>query len=117
MHLKLNKNEMIKIANQIGFDVPISLEKKNTFLTGKKKEMKRLFKEFRLNILIIYPNIICSTKKIYRKNKKFTFQKNQSNFSVRNRNQLINFLKKESNDLEKTVVNFYPKVGKNYRFN
>ena len=34
MYLKLSKDEMEKIANQIGFDVPISLEKKNTLLTG-----------------------------------------------------------------------------------
>ena len=37
MLLKLNKKEISKIANQIGFDTPISLEKKNTILTGKKR--------------------------------------------------------------------------------
>ena len=36
MCLKLNNSELNKIANQIGFDVPISLEKKNTLLIGKK---------------------------------------------------------------------------------
>ena len=112
MHLKLSRNEMKKIANQIGFDVPISLEKKNTFLTGRKNEIIRLFQKFRLNILIVYPNVICSTKKIYKNNKKFTFLKLRSNFCISNRNQLINFLKKENNDLEKTVIKFYPKVGK-----
>ena len=64
MNLKLNKNEMNKIANKIGFDVPICLEKRNTFLTGKKNEIIRLFEKFGLNILIVYPNIICSTKAI-----------------------------------------------------
>ena len=103
---------MRKIANQIGFDVPISLEKKNTFLTGKKNEIIRLFQKFGLNILIVYPNVICSTKKIYKNNKKFTFLKLRSNFYISNRNQLINFLKKENNDLEKTVIKFYPKVRK-----
>jgi len=112
MHLKLSRNEMRKIANQIGFDVPISLEKKNTFLTGKKNEIIRLFQKFGLNILIVYPNVICSTKKIYKNNKKFTFLKLRSNFYISNRNQLINFLKKENNDLEKTVIKFYPKVRK-----
>ena len=112
MHLKLSRNEMRKIANQIGFDVPISLEKKNTFLTGKKNEIIRLFQKFGLNILIVYPNVICSTKKIYKNNKKFTFLKLRSNFCISNRNQLINFLKKENNDFEKTVIKFYPKVRK-----
>ena len=51
-------------------------------------------------------------KKIYKNNKKFTFLKLRSNFCISNRNQLINFLKKENNDLEKTVIKFYPKVRK-----
>ena len=36
MKLKLNKNELKKLANQIGFDVPISMEKKKYFLNRKK---------------------------------------------------------------------------------
>ena len=39
MALKISKNEMKKIAKQIGFDVPISLERKNTFLTGEKDKI------------------------------------------------------------------------------
>ena len=85
-------------------------KKKNTFLTGKKNEIIRLFKKFKLNVLIVYPNIICSTKKIYEKNKKFNFIKHQSNFHANNKKQLINFIKKEKNDLEKVVIKFYPKV-------
>jgi len=116
MHLKLSRNEMRKIANQIGFDVPISLEKKNTFLTGKKNEIIRLFQKFGLNILIVYPNVICSTKKIYANNKKFTFLRSQSNFYIKDKNKLIDFLKNENNDLEKTAIKFYPKVRKIINF-
>jgi len=74
MRLKLNKDEISKIAYQIGFDTPVSLEKKNTLLTGKKGQFFRLNQKFRLNILIVNPNVICSTKKIYANNKKFTFK-------------------------------------------
>ena len=35
MGFKLKKKEMIALAKKIGSDVPICLEKKNTFLTGK----------------------------------------------------------------------------------
>ena len=116
MHLKLNKNEITKIASQIGFDVPINLEKKNSLLTGKKGKILRLNQRFKLNVLIVYPNIICSTKKIYEKNKKFSFIKFQSSFYVKDKKKLINFLKNENNDLEKTVIKFYPKVGKIINF-
>jgi len=112
MRLKLNKDEIKKIAYKVGFDTPISLEKKNTLLTGKRGEILRLNQKFRLNILIVYPNVICSTKKIYANNKKFTFLRPQSNFFIKDKNKLIDFLKNENNDLEKTTIKFYPKVGK-----
>ena len=116
MHLKLNKNQINKIAYQIGFDTPVSLEKKNTLLTGKRDEILRLNQKFKLNILIVYPNVICSTKKIYANNKKFTLSKPQSGFYIKDKNKLINFLKNENNDLEKTVIKFYPKIGKTINF-
>ena len=110
MHLKLSKDEINKIACQIGFDTPVSLEKKNTLLTGRKGEILRLNQKFKLNVLIAYPNVICSTKKIYANNKKFTFFKPQSNFCIKDKNKLINFLKNENNDLEKSAIKFYPEV-------
>ena len=36
MKLKLKKKKMINLAKKIGSDVPIVLERKNTFLTGEK---------------------------------------------------------------------------------
>ena len=112
MHLKLNKKKIKKIANRIGFDTPINLERKNTLLTGKRGQILRINHKFNLNILIVYPNIICSTKKIYKKNKTFTISRSQFDIHLMNKSQLITFLKKEQNDLEKTVVKFHSKVGK-----
>ena len=116
MCLKLNQKEISKIAYQIGFDTPVSLEKKNTLLTGKKCEILRLNQKFGLNILIVYPNVICSTKKIYANNKNFTLLRPQPNFYIKDKKKLIDFLKNENNDLEKTVIKFYPKVRKIINF-
>ena len=112
MKLKLDKKKITEIASQIGFDVPINLERKNTFLTGKKGEIIRLNQKFRLNVLIVYPNLTCSTKKIYKKNKKISLLKPQTFFYIKNKKKLINLLKNENNDLEKTVTKIYPKVKK-----
>ena len=112
MKLKLNKNKIKKLASQIGSDVPVNLEKKNTFLTGKKDKILRFSQKFKLNLLIVFPNLICSTKKIYQKNKKISFSKRQPSFSAISNKKLINFLKSEHNDLEKTVIKIYPKVKK-----
>ena len=110
LNLNLNNNNMKKLAASIGFDVPISLENKNTFLTGKKNEILRSNQKYKLNLLIVYPNLICSTRKIYEKNKEISILKPQSLFYKKNNRQLINFLKSENNDLEKTVINIYPKI-------
>ena len=112
MKLKLNKKKLIKLTSKIGFDVPICLEKKNTLLTGKKDEILRLKRNFGLNILIVYPNIICSTKKIYNKNKNFTKKRFSSKFYTGGKSNLINFLAKETNDLEKSAVILYPRIKK-----
>ena len=51
MKLKLSKNKIKKLANQIGFDTLVSLEKRNAFLTGKKDEILRFNQKFQLNLL------------------------------------------------------------------
>lgn len=112
MKLKLSKNKIKKLADQIGSDVPINLEKRNTFLTGKRGKLLRLNHKFKLNLLIVYPNLICSTKKIYESNRKINFSKPQIIPYIKNNKKLINFLKNENNDLEKTVIKIYPKVKK-----
>ena len=112
MRLKLSKNKIKKLASQIGFDVPVNLERRNTLLTGKRGEILRLNQKFRLNLLIVYPNLICSTKKIYERNRKISLSKPRSFFYIKNNKKLINLLKNENNDLEKTVITIYPKVKK-----
>ena len=112
MKLKLRKKKIKQIANQIGFDVPINLERQNTLLTGKKDEILRLNQKFKLNLLIVYPNLICSTKRIYEKNKKISLSTPQSFFCIKNNKKLINLLKNENNDLEEAVIKIYPKVKK-----
>ena len=112
MNLRLNSKTINKIANQIGFDAASQLKKKNTFFTGKGRELIRLRNSFNLNVLIVYPNIICSTKKIYQENKIFTLSRIKTNFNINSKKKLIKFLKHEKNDLEKIVIKTYPIVGK-----
>ena len=112
LRLKLSKNKINKIANQIGFDTPINLKKKNTFLTGKHNEIIRLSRKFKFNILIVYPNIICSTKKIY-KNKNQSKSKKEGVLDFKkNKHHIIKFLKKERNDLQVVTIKLYPKIKK-----
>jgi len=112
MKLNLSKNKIKKLAEKVGFDVPINLERKNTLLNGEKGKILRLNQKFKLNLLIVYPNLVCSTKKIYERNTKKLPIKPQSFFNIKNNKKLINFLKTENNDLEKVVIKIYPRIEK-----
>jgi len=112
MALNLSKKKIRKLASKVGFDVPINLERRNTFLTGKKDQIVRLNQKFKLNLLIVYPNLVCSTKKIYAKNRKVNLSKTKPYFKINDSKKLINILINEGNDLENTVVKIYPKVKK-----
>ncbi len=108
--IKISESKKIEIARKVGFDVPILLNNKNCILIGKNEKILRLKKYFKLNILIIYPNFICSTKKIYKINKKLT-PNNKWNYSdIDTNKKLINFLKIEDNDLEQAVIKLNPKI-------
>jgi 4-diphosphocytidyl-2-C-methyl-D-erythritol kinase len=112
MKLKLSKKNLINLGKQIGFDVPLGLERKNILLTGKKNEILKIKQKFKLDLLVVYPSLICSTKKIYKANKNISQAKPKTFFYKKNKKQLINFLKNENNDLEDTVIKIYPKVKK-----
>ena len=112
MKMNLSKEQLQNLAFKIGSDVPIILEKKNTFLTGKKNIIMRINQNFRLNLLIVYPGIICSTKKIYKNNKKNIPKKTPNLFKKRSIKNLLNLLKNNDNDLQETVIKIYPKIKK-----
>ena len=116
MRLKISEREIVKIAYKIGFDVPIILKKENTILTGKKNQFLRINNKFNLNIIIVYPNIHCSTEEIYKRNKKFSSNKPSLKYLVKNKNKLIDSLKNENNDLEKTVTKLYPNIKRIINF-
>ena len=112
MQLKLNSEEINKIANKVGFDVPICMEKKNSLFTGKKNKILRLNNKFKYNILIIYPNVRFSTRKIYKYNRTFSQPVNKFNFKKSDKKMLINFLRLQKNDLEQSATKIYPKITK-----
>lgn len=105
----LSKKKLIKLAKSIGTDVPLSLVYKNTLFTGNFYAIKKFKKSFKLNVLIVFPQIRCSTKLIYSKckilSKKTTNIKN-----IKNRKRFINFIKNQRNDLQPVAIKLYPKI-------
>ena len=100
-----------ELANKVGADVFLGLEKKNSILfkTGK---IARLNNKMNFYVLIVMPKFGCSTKNIFSRVKKFSkpmyFKENKSFFKT---NNLIN----SNNDLENIVFKKYSKI-KNLKY-
>ena len=84
MKIKTSNSLLEKVSKKIGSDVSICLVKKNSLLKNNNKVL-RFKKKFNLNILLVYPNLICSTKKIYQKNKTRSLSKPQKFHNMKNR--------------------------------
>jgi 4-diphosphocytidyl-2-C-methyl-D-erythritol kinase len=108
--LNLSNKKLKSIGSKVGSDVPVLLNTRSALLTGKIGQIKKINNNFKFDILIVYPNLICSTKKIYEKNKNFSLPLPVSAFNFKSKKTLINFLKNEKNDLQNPVTKLYPKI-------
>ena len=100
-----------ELANKVGADVFLGLEKKNSILfkTGK---IARLNNRMNFYVLIVMPKFGCSTKNIFSRVQKYSkplyFNGNKSFFTTNN-------LVQSNNDLESIVFKKYPKI-KNLKY-
>ena len=103
---KISNKKAYELACKIGSDVPLGLEKKNSILF-KNNTIKRLNNKTNLHVLIVKPNISCSTRKIYKTINKYSksLYKKKKKFYFNKVN-----LAKSSNDLESVVFKKYPKI-------
>tara|TARA_Y100000590_G_scaffold182659_1_gene208144 strand:- start:73 stop:912 length:840 start_codon:yes stop_codon:yes gene_type:complete len=99
---KLDREKIKKISNQIGSDVILGLDDRNSIVLSNGK-VQRVKKRLRLYLLIAKPLIGCSTKLIYKNVKKFS-KSNVNNNNKFNLNNLIEL----RNDLEKIAIRKYP---------
>ena len=105
--INISKNEVINICNQIGSDVFLGLDRKNSILLSNKK-IKKFNTKIGLFVVLIKPKIGCSTKDVYRRVKNFSKRR----IKISSKIFKIDFLKSEKNDLEKPAFALYPKLRK-----
>ena len=105
--ISISKNEIIKICNQIGSDVFLGLDRKNSILASNKK-IKKFKIKIGLFVVLIKPKIGCSTKEIYRRVKKFSKKRIKISSKIFN----VDSLKTEKNDLEEPAFSLYPNLRK-----
>lgn len=106
--LRIKKNELTKLANQIGSDVLLGIKPSNTILfhNGIIKKFNRSVK---FHTLVVKPSFGCSTKYIYSKVK--IFSKPQFNFPHSKMFE-AKYLKTLNNDLENIAFKRHPKLKK-----
>ena len=106
--IQLKGSKLKNLANSIGSDVILGVNKKNTILCSNGK-LKTFDKKLNFHVLVVKPNFGCSTKKIF--SKVINYSKplySKPNKSFLNKETIIN----SSNDLEKIVFQKYLKFRK-----
>ncbi|MDB3885914.1 4-(cytidine 5'-diphospho)-2-C-methyl-D-erythritol kinase [Candidatus Pelagibacter sp.] len=106
--LKIKKNQLTRLTNQIGSDVILGIKPSNTILSHNGN-IKKYNKTIKFYILVVKPVFGCSTKHIYSKVKKFS--KPQFN-TPKSKMFEAEYLKTLNNDLEKIAFTKYPKLKK-----
>ena len=105
--VQLSKKEIFDICNQIGSDVILGLDPKNSIILNKKN-IKKYHVKMALFALLVKPKIGCSTKEIYRRVRYFS----NNRIKISSKIFKIQFLKYAKNDLEIPAFKLYPILGK-----
>ena len=101
-YLKISKKKMIDVASQVGSDVPFCIDYFKKIINSSNKKFVRPRINLRFFLLLVYPNFKNSTRKIYKLNNLFSRPNSQLTEKYL-KNNLINILKNDQNDLQ-TIV-------------
>ena len=104
--IKIKKDELKKISNEIGSDVILGIKPSSVILLSNG-DIKKYKNKIKFHILVTKPNFGCSTKYIY--SKVNSFSKPQFN-PPKQKLFEAKYLKNLDNDLEKVALNKYPEL-------
>ena len=105
---KISKILFEKIVGVIGSDLRLFFHNYG-FLKDSKKVIK-LKKKYKLNFLLVYPKIKCSTKDIFLRVRKYSVKKKFSQQIVKNKSIFIDYVVNSNNDLQPIVEKKYPSI-------
>ena len=105
---KITKNIIKKFEKIAGTDFRVFLYKQ-TFQKNLYKVIKKK-KNFTFHIVLIYPNIICKTKKIYSSVKLFNKPSNENYEKIKIKKKFVEAISKDKNFLQGIVEKKFPKI-------
>ena len=103
----LSKSQCLLAAKELGSDIEFFLEEGSALITGAGSVKRRINLFSDKIFLIIYPQILMSTKIIFGQHNIL----NKSNFLYEGQTQISDILQDTSNDLEKTAITLHQETG------
>lgn len=110
----MKQSDMRFFENKIGTDFSLFFNKQSFVINLKK--IKKYENNFTLNFVLIFPNIRCSTKKIYSQVKNFSPSSNINFSKIKTKNKFIDIIRKERNELQVIVTNKFNELNKILNF-
>ena len=107
---KINKKLSAILNQKIGSDFKLFFHKEG-FLENIKN-VRKLKNKYKLNFLLVYPNLRCSTKYVYSKVKEFSKKLKHNPNMRKNKRTFINELANKNNDLQLIVEKKFPIIKK-----
>jgi len=107
---KINNKILSILEKKIGSDFRLFFYK-HSFQKNLRK-ITLFKKKYFFYFVLVYPNIHCSTKKIYSKVKKFNLPIKNDLSKIRSKGKYLQLLQRETNDLQSIVENKYYKIKK-----
>ena len=104
---KVSKKILEKVEKLIGSDLRLFFHKQG-FLQNLRTI--KTIKKQKLFFLLSQPNIICSTKEIYSKVKKYSKKKKFNFQKMNNKKGFINYILEQNNELQSIVEEEYPSI-------
>ena len=101
-------NEAINIARELGSDIEFFFDTAPAIITGKGNVLRRIntFKEFYL--VLVYPNFILSTEKVYKNNSQFD---NENQIALDKENyDFDEIMQLSSNSLQASAIGLCPDI-------
>ncbi len=111
---KLTEEELLKLAEQIGADVPFLIKGGMAVAQGKGEKLRYMDKTLQKGIFIIYPNIQVSTERVYKSiSEKLLTKEEKINIidSLLAEYDFDKYIESMENILGDVSVDLYPEIG------
>ena len=108
--LKISDKESRRLLAKIGKDCPLFLNQKVKLIKSSGEKFTEFKNNPKLNMLLIYPNLVLSTKKVFNKLKKISNISLKGSINFKDKKKLLEVCKYYGNDLLDPAIQIEPRL-------